>query len=223
MNSALTQASSNTDDVMTPPISVLIADDHVLLAEAVAAALQAPPRNFRTHLTANLEETYQAIKSETHFDLIMLDLRMPGMLGLKSVKEVIAAAAPTKVVLLSGNADTTLVRAAVDEGGLGLIPKTLSLKSLVSVVEFVLSGQVFVPAEDAGGRKAAESRGIAKLSEREVSILRFTADGRTNKEIASALGLTEVTIKMHMRAICRKLNARNRAHAVTISNEYGLL
>ncbi len=223
MNSALTQASSNTDDVMTPPISVLIADDHVLLAEAVAAALQAPPRNFRTHLTANLGETYLAIKSETHFDLIMLDLRMPGMLGLKSVKEVIAAAAPTKVVLLSGNADTTLVRAAVDEGGLGLIPKTLSLKALVSVVEFVLSGQVFVPAEDTIGRKAAESPGIANLGEREVSILRFTADGRTNKEIASALGLTEVTIKMHMRAICRKLNARNRAHAVTISNEYGLL
>ena len=145
------------------------------------------------------------------------------MLGLKSVKEVIAAAAPTKVVLLSGNADTTLVRAAVDEGGLGLIPKTLSLKALVSVVEFVLSGQVFVPAEDTIGRKAAESPGIANLGEREVSILRFTADGRTNKEIASALGLTEVTIKMHMRAICRKLNARNRAHAVTISNEYGLL
>lgn len=206
-----------------PQSSILIADDHILLADAVAMALAAPPRDYNTRIATTLDQTRSALASGTHFDLVMLDLKMPGMLGLKSINEVISLAAPTPVVLLSGNADRALVRSAVDNGARGLIPKTLPLKSLVSVVELVLSGQIFVPVDDLGDERKSRVATEAPLSERETGIVRLAAEGRRNKEIASAIGVTEVTVKMHMRAICRKLNARNRAHAVTICKERELL
>lgn len=203
--------------------SVLIADDHLLLAEAVAAALEAPPRYYETVLASNLAETMQALGSAVHFDLVLLDVRMPGMLGLKSINEVIRAATPTKVCLLSGEVDRALIHLAVENGARGLIPKTMSVKSLASVVEFVLSGQIFIPAAEQRDSKTGKSGDAAVLSDKEVGIVRLTSEGLINKEIATAIGTSEVSIKMHMRSICTKLDARNRAHAVAICRQRGLI
>jgi two-component system nitrate/nitrite response regulator NarP len=210
-------------DNAVKPLSILIADDHVLLAESVAAALSAPPRYFQTKIVSSFEETIAALTSGPNFDLVMLDLRMPGMLGLKSVNRVIEIASPTWVVLLSGNADRGVVQSAVNNGARGLIPKTLSLKAMISVVQVILSGQIFIPAADSRSISDTGGSDTGQLHEREVTILQLASEGRTNKEIASAIDATEVTIKMHMRSICRKLNARNRAHAVVISKERDLL
>lgn len=216
-------ANQNGEKKDTEMTSVLIADDHVLLAEAVAAALEAPPRNFQTQIVGSLEGTKAALTEGHNFDLVMLDIRMPGMMGLKSINEVIAAAAPTHVVLLSGNADRIMVQSAVENGARGLIPKTMSIKSLVSVVDLLMSGQVFLPAEDYGDTAKDTASSKTVLSKREAGILQLTSEGLTNKEIASTFGSNEVAVKMHMRSICRKLSARNRAHAVTLGKQLGLL
>jgi two-component system nitrate/nitrite response regulator NarL len=224
-----TKASDGTTTAAQVPTngteasSVLIADDHIMLAEAIAAALSAPPRQFTTEIATTLDQTKAALKSGRSFDLVMLDIRMPGMLGLKSIDEVIAAAGNTRVVLLSGNADKVMVQSAVENGARGLIPKTMSIKSVVSVVDFILSGQVFLPAEDYQEVGSASRDGTPVLSKRETGVLQLTSEGLTNKEIASAFGSTEVSVKMHMRAICRKLDARNRAHAVTLGKQLGIL
>lgn len=218
--------SEETGDSLenTPPTtSILIADDHLLLAEAVAAALEAPPRRYETSRASNLAETLMALASGVHFDLVLLDVRMPGMIGLKSIIEVIKAAEPTKVCLLSGEVDRSLIYLAVENGARGLIPKTLSLKSLASVVEFVLSGQIFIPADEKMDVKVNKSGDGAVLRDSEIGIVRLTSEGMINKEIASAMGISEVMVKMHMRAICGKLKARNRAHAVTICKQLGLV
>lgn len=216
---------SNTQEGVTLQTRhrALIADDHVLLAEAVAAALEAPPRGFETEITGTLQQTLDALKSEVPFDLILLDIRMPGMMGLKSVKDVIARATQSKVVLLSGNADKIMVQAAVANGARGLIPKTMSIQSLVSVVDFIMSGQVFLPASEYDEVTLASSQDKELLSKRELAVLHLTSEGLTNKEIATTLGANEVGVKMHMRSICRKLEAKNRAHAVTIGNQMGLI
>jgi two-component system, NarL family, nitrate/nitrite response regulator NarL len=200
---------------------ILLADDHVLLAEAIASAM-VRTQGYATVLAATLEQTLQELASGVKFDLVMLDLKMPGMMGLRSIKEVIAAAAPAKVVLISGNADRSLVQIAVENGARGLIPKTLPFESLISVVNLVLSGQVFIPAEG-WSEGAGTSDQSADLSDMEIGILRMASEGLTNKEIALAIGKTEVAIKMHMRSICRQLAARNRAHAVTIGLERSLI
>jgi len=203
--------------------SILIADDHLLLAEAVASALQAAPRFYKTMLTSNVSEVMDALASGMHFDLVLLDVRMPGMFGLKSIIEVIKAADPAKVCLISGEVDRTLIHLAVEKGALGLIPKTMSLKSLVSVVEFVMSGQIFIPANENWDRKNKKLNENNPLNETELRIVRLTSEGMINKEIAAAIGTSEMMVKMHMRSICSKLTARNRAHAVTMCREYGLL
>lgn len=206
-----------------PATSVLIADDHLLLAEAVAAALEAPPRFYETSRASNLAETLVALSSGVKFDLVLLDVRMPGMIGLKSIIEVIKAAEPTKVCLLSGEVDRALIYLAVENGARGLIPKTLSLKSLASVVEFVLSGQIFIPADEKRDVNVNKPGDGAVLRDNEIRIVRLTSEGMINKEIASAMGISEVMVKMHMRSICGKLKARNRAHAVTICKQLGLV
>jgi two-component system nitrate/nitrite response regulator NarL len=203
--------------------NILIADDHLLLAEAVAGALSSKPREFRTRITATLNETLQELSADLKFDLVLLDIKMPGMVGLKSVERVIAAAAPAQVVLMSGQADRAFVQSAVEKGARGLIPKTLPLRSLASAIEFVLSGQIFIPVDGCGGQWNDNRLGSSGLSDREASIVRLLSDGRTNKEIAAEFDDTETTVKMHMRVICRKLNARNRAHVVMIGKERNLI
>ena len=204
-------------------VSVLIADDHLLLAETVAESLKAAPRYYDTALASNLSEVLHALASGMIFDIVLLDVRMPGMFGLKSIVEVVKAAAPAKVCLFSGGVDRTLVHLAVENGACGFIPKTISVKSLASVVELVLSGQIFIPAQEQRAHENNELGENNQLNERELCIIRLTAEGLINKEIASYIGTSEMTIKMHMRLICSKLNARNRVHAVTLSREYGLL
>lgn len=205
------------------PTSILIADDHILLAEAIAGTLEAPLRSYETTLTKDLAGTLQALASGVHFDLVLLDVRMPGMMGLKSIIEVIQTADPTLVCLISGDVDRTLINLAIENGARGLIPKTMSLKSLASVVDFVLSGQIFVPSEGRQEDDVNKPRGRSLLNKKEIGIVRMAAEGLMNKEIAAAIGGSEVAVKTHMRTICAKLKARNRTHAAAICRQLGLL
>jgi two-component system nitrate/nitrite response regulator NarP len=203
--------------------SILIADDHLLLAEAVGRALSSKPREFRTCIAGTLDETLKELSAAIKFDLVLLDLKMPGMVGLKSVERVIAAAAPVKVVLMSGHADRAFVQSAIAKGARGLIPKTLPLRSLRSAIDLVLSGQIFIPVDGCGELWNSDLRESSGMSDREVNIARMLSDGKSNKEIASEFDETETTVKMNMRSICRKLNARNRAHVVMICKERNLI
>ncbi|MBY4893889.1 response regulator transcription factor [Rhodobacteraceae bacterium N5(2021)] len=213
-------AEAFDDDLQT---SILLADDHLLLAEAVAAALSSKPREFRTRISATLDEALAELGAGHSFDLVLLDVKMPGMLGLKSVERVIAAAEPAQVVLISGQVDRAFVQSAVEKGARGLIPKTLPLRSLASAIDLVLSGQIFLPATAYGEPWNSADASSAGLSDRELNIVRLLAIGSTNKEIANEFADTETTVKMQMRAICRKLNARNRAHVVLIAKENNLI
>ena len=204
-------------------ISILVADDHLLLADAVAKALSSKPRAFRTRVVATLDEALQELRAARKFDLVLLDIKMPGMVGLKSVERVIAAAMPGQVVLMSGQVDRAFVEAAVKKGARGLIPKTLPLRSLASAIDFVLSGQIFIPMDGYGEQLNDIHVGSSGLSDRELNIVRLLSGGKTNKQIANEFDDTETTVKMHMRGICRKLNASNRAHVVMICKERSLI
>lgn len=208
-----------------PPkiIRVLIADDHLALAEAVGNALCAPPRAFQTEIATNFSDAMKLLSNEHSFDLVILDVKMPGMIGLKSITDAITAAKPVPVLLMSGNPDRALVQLSVEQGGRGIIPKSLSLLSLVSLVDFVLTGQTFIPSADIKESNEIKNKGTEKLNTTEIRILNLTSEGLRNKEIASAIGVTEVTIKMHMRSICQKLGARNRAHSVMLAKERGII
>jgi len=201
--------------------NILVADDHNLLAEAICTMVNARD-GFEASTTDSLPGVMAVLAEQPDIDLILLDLKMPGMNGLHSIKDVIAKAGPAKVVLFTGYVDAHFVQAAVKEGCYGLIPKTIPLKSLNSVIDLILSGQVFMPIQTGGTDPAAGASGH-NLSDKELAVLRLAADGLTNKEVARNMNVTEVTVKMHMRSICKKLNARNRAHAAVISREKSII
>jgi two-component system nitrate/nitrite response regulator NarP len=202
-------------------MKILLADDHNLLAEAIGNMLNAQPGN-EAITTDSYDGILSLLAEHSDFDIVLLDLKMPGMVGISSVKNVIEKAAPAKVVLFTGLVDRHFLHNALELGCKGLIPKTMPLQSLNSVLQLIMSGQTFVPM-DATASGLDKSGAEHDLSEKELFVLRLAADGLTNKEIARDMGANEVTVKMHMRSICKKLGARNRAHAAMISRERSLI
>jgi two-component system, NarL family, nitrate/nitrite response regulator NarL len=199
---------------------VLLADDHRLIGEAVAALLSTTD-SFSVDTAETFDETISRLVNDGPYDIVMLDLRMPGLVGLEAVRQVVEKADKGQVVLFSANADRHTLNRSIEMGVRGLIPKTMPLQSLVSVLRLIESGQMFIPAEAAEDKKTAGERD--KLSDVELHVLRLAAVGLTNKHIAKDMDQSETTIKMHMRTICRKLGARNRAHAATIGRDMSII
>ena len=202
-------------------LKLLLADDHNLLVEAVSTMLNSMP-NYEAITTDTLNGAISLLTEHGDFDIVLLDLKMPGMTGLESVQKVVKSAGDGKVVLFTGMVDRHFLTSALELGCKGLIPKTMPLKSLDSVIQLIVSGQIFVPMDtaSAGADNAGKDH---NLSDKELYVLRQAADGMTNKEIARDMDASEVTVKMHMRSICKKLGARNRAHAAMISRERALI
>ncbi|MFU8881555.1 MAG: response regulator [Rhodobacterales bacterium] len=199
---------------------VLLADDHRLIGEAVATLLSSN-QQFSVDTAETFDETISCLKTSGPYDIIMLDLRMPGLVGLDGVRQVVEQAGSGQVVLFSANADRHTLGRAIEMGVRGLIPKTMPLQSLVSVLRLIESGQMFVPADALDEKQP--TTGKDKLSDTELYVLRMAAAGLTNKRIALDMDQSETTIKMHMRAICKKLGAHNRAHAAVIGRDMSLI
>ncbi|MDP5334787.1 MAG: response regulator transcription factor [Paracoccaceae bacterium] len=199
---------------------VLLADDHRLIGEAVAAMLANTGR-FQVETAETFDEAVECLKNSDAFDIVMLDLRMPGMVGMESVRRIVEDAGKGQVVLFSATADRHTLNRAMELGVRGLIPKTMPLQSLVSVLRLIESGQKFVPTSAMNEKQGAAEH--EKLNDVELYVLRLAASGLTNKHIANDLDQSETTVKMHMRSICKKLGARNRAHAAVIGRDTALI
>lgn len=158
---------------------------------------------------------------------------MPGMRSAQTVEEVVEAFPDAAVVLVSGMADFEDIKRAVDAGARGFLPKTLSSDLFAGAIAMVLAGGTFLPAEilqrngtQAAPRPAADGNGLnlaAKLTPRQQQVLVQLASGATNKEIGRNLAIAEVTVKLHIRQILRRINARNRAEAASIATRAGLI
>jgi two-component system, NarL family, nitrate/nitrite response regulator NarL len=202
---------------------VLIADDHDLVRETVAAFLQADG-DFETETATTLAEALEKMKLGTRFDLVLLDYNMPGMNGLEGLQKARAENGESTVAILSGTMPKKVAQQALDAGAIGFLPKTMSAKSLVNAIRFMAAGETFVPFSLTQEEEVAPIGPALKgLSERELQVLSGLCRGFANKEIARELDLQEVTIKLHVKTLCRKLGARNRTHAAMIAKENGLV
>lgn len=201
-------------------ISVLLMDDHSLITDLVSKFLSVDG-GFRIDCVGDLSAGLDRIRAEGHYDVVLLDVILPGLSGLQQVIEVVEANANGAVVLFSGAISQSYVEKAVRVGARGFIPKTLPLKALTSVIRLVASGQSFVPADFINLPERAQTAERGQLSQLETTVLQLLAQGLANKEIAFRLAISEASVKMHVRAICRKLGARNRTHAVILYKQQG--
>lgn len=199
---------------------LLVADDHDLVREAIASFLQNSDGISVVETAATLDEALRIATGEYVFDLILLDYEMPGMSGLRGLARMKEAVGKVPVALLSGTAAPSIAKDAIAAGAAGFVPKTLSSKSMVSAVKFMAMGEIYAPFDF---MQQAEAKTVGDLTERETAVLQGLCEGKSNKEIARDLDLQEVTIKLHVKTLSRKLEARNRTHAAMIAKERNLV
>ncbi len=202
---------------------ILIADDHDLVRDMIGELLTREA-DCQVLAASTLDEVLDLMQVEDAFDLVLLDYSMPGMNELEGLTRVIEAGHGQPVALISGVASKAIAEKALAAGAAGFLPKTVKAKSMVHAVSFMASGEIYVPVSF----MAAEEQGVEavrrrNLTERELEVLSGLYAGRSNKEIGLQLDLREVTVKLHVKTLSRKLGARNRTHAAMIAKDIGLL
>jgi DNA-binding NarL/FixJ family response regulator len=207
---------------------ILIADDHTLVRQGLMPFFKALDPAIEVLEAGSLDEAMTVAAAAEALDLILLDLKMPGMRGVQGLVAMCEAYPGIPVVILSGSVESEDVMECADAGAAGYLPKTLNATAMINALRLVLSGERYFPSfAFSAPRKVVEephidaSNPLSHLEDRERVILGMVVEGRTNKEIARALDLQEVTIKVQTRNIYRKLGAANRSQAVRIAMENG--
>ena len=204
-------------------LRILIADDHDMVRETIAMFLDADGATV-TEAACDLAGALDKIKSEPPYDLVLLDYTMLGMKGLQGLQTVLGINEGRPVGLISGTATRLIAEQALEMGAIGFLPKTLPAKSLVNAVRFMAAGETYAPVTFMSGKDNPEETDFEKaLSERERQVLRGLMSAQSNKEIARDLDLQEVTIKLHVKTLCRKLDAKNRTDAAIIARDAGFV
>jgi DNA-binding NarL/FixJ family response regulator len=215
-------------------MKILLADDHHLLRDGLKLLMKRLDDDHDVEIVEAdyFARAFELAQSIDGLNLIILDLSMPGMDGLKGLDRMCETCPDVPVVILSGTYDRKLVLDALQRGAQGYIPKTLGGRAMLSALQLVLSGEKFVPSiilddddqsllAGQGDADFPADNPIHHLTRRERDVLAVLVEGHPNKEIARQLGLQEVTVKVHLKGVFRKLGATNRTQAVRIAHKLG--
>lgn len=220
-------------------MKLIIADDHTLFRDALLQYIERAEPDSEVLVAADLQTVFQYLESGEDPDLILLDYRMPGMYGVDGLRQLKDKYPHKNVALMSGVAEQEDIQEAIEIGISAYFPKTMSGKALIRAIQLVLAGERFFSFEtdtkgfmpsyyddqDQNGellKKENVPDSAKRLTQREHEVLGYLLEGASNKEIANDLDLQVVTIKLHVRGICRKLGAKNRTQAALLAKEYGL-
>ena len=189
---------------------ILLADDHTLVRQTVASFLEQNCAH-EVEQSGTLQDTLDKIKTDGKFDIVLLDLDMPGMDGLLGLETIIKAYPDQRVVLLTSNTSYSTVLASMDLGARGYIVKSAGTAVLRNALDLIFTGERFISSgtSNSSADFFAQDR-INSLKASQRKILRLLKRGDSNKEISASLGVSEASVKMHIREMCRKLETKNR-------------
>lgn len=209
-------------------MQLLIADDHKLVLEALAAYLKKLAPDVEITQAPSFGSAFDILGEEGAFDLVILDLHMPGMNGLEGLQRLKAKFPNLPTVVISGQATNEQAREALNKGASGFLPKDVSGEAMLKALELVLAGEVYVPSMALTMEKGSSGKydfdqenPMSDLTMRELEVLGLLTQGCSNKEIADNLGLKYVTIAYHLKNIYRKLGVKNRTGAVNKAIKLG--
>lgn len=190
------------------------------MRDGIAALVQCQPDMQVVGEAANGAEAVERF-AELQPDVTLMDLQMPRMDGLQAIQLIRKQAPKARLLVLTTYKGDIQAWRALKEGAAGYLVKTALRASLLDAIRTVHAGGRWVPADIAVD--LARHAGDEMLTDREVEVVRFIAQGHSNREVGALLSVTEDTIKARVKSILLKLNARDRTHAVTIALQRGLL
>jgi DNA-binding NarL/FixJ family response regulator len=212
-------------------MKLLVVDDHPVLRAGLCALLSQLGNDVIVLQAGNAEDGLGLVAQNPDLDIVLLDIAMPGMDGFQAIAEFGRLRPELPVIVLSSSESAKDVREALSQGALGYIPKSANQQTLLSAVRLVMNGDLYVPPlilDEADTPRSPhfpsrENVGSPALTARQVAVLRSISEGRSNKEIAFELGLSEKTVKAHITALFKILNVVNRTQAASTGREIGLI
>jgi DNA-binding NarL/FixJ family response regulator len=225
---------SSAADVELARMKILVVDDHALIREALHGVLQELKPEAGVIDASSCREALQLAQANAGaLDLVLLDLGLPDGDGFDTLGELRDLYPAVAIVVLSASKDRDSVTKALDLGALGFIPKSASRAVMVSALQLVLAGGIYVPPEilqrpqdapmsaPASAPMPAPSPSELGLTERQIDVLALMMQGKSNKAVCRELDLAEATVKNHITAILRALKVTNRTEAVLAVAAFG--
>ena len=202
------------------PIRILVVDDHFMVRMGLSASLNVEP---------DIEVVAEAANGETALDLyelhrpslVLMDLRLPGMSGADCTAALVRRFPDVRILILSTHSSEEEIYRAMQAGARGYIVKSIVREELLRAVREVHRGRQYLDPVVAS--HLAERRSHRPLSSREVEVLKMVAKGFGNKEIAGALNIAEVTVKLHVSHVIEKLEVNDRTQAATVALRRGII
>lgn len=216
----LWRMESSLGEIPRNPRHILIAEDHPLYREALRTVINRSWAHAELSEACTQSEVLTHADSDDAFDLVILDLNIPGAAGLSCLIKLRAAAPLTPILVVSGLDDPGMISEVVIAGATGYVSKSASREVLIDAIRAIMNGGTYLPAAALAAMRSrklnvSERKRDAgnELTAQQHRVLRLLAEGLSNKQIARELKISEITVKVHVSSILKKLGVANRVKA----------
>lgn len=202
---------------------ILIVDDHASFCEGLIAALRATRSEYHADFNNDPEAAVESLASSTDYDLLIIDLMMPGMGGIEMIRRL--SSNPTPIMVLSSVQDVVIIRQLFELGIVGFVPKSYSVHQIVAAIEVCRAGELYLPEslQQEINTSQDSTSALLELTPRQIEVLRCLDKGLSNHGIADALSVSEATIKSHINNLFKTLEVHNRVSCLREARRLGLL
>jgi NarL family two-component system response regulator LiaR len=212
---------------MSPPIRVVLVDDHQVLADALTLLLRTQDDVDVLAVVPDAEKALRIV-DEMQPDVVVMDVDLPGMNGITATRRIVATQPDTRVIVLTALMDPEVVEGAAAAGAIGFVSKQRAADDLLGAIRAGARGEEVFQTSDLqklwnGKVTAGERAGIFQLTSREIEVLQALTDGLSTNEVASSLFLSRRTVQGHVQSILTKLQVRSKLEAVLYGLRHGLV
>lgn len=208
-------------------MKILIADDHALFRDGLALRLEEIAPEAAILQASSYSQVFKILNTEPDIDVLILDVEMQDMPWLESLKKIHTLAPKMKIIVVSASEDSRTIRTILATGVKGYIPKRSEVKVFNNALKLIIEGGSYVPPNllenTTINALSGRNIGIKTLTTRQSQVLDLIAQGKSNKQIAYDMGVSESTVKLHINALLRSLHVSNRTQAVITAQKIGLI
>lgn len=207
-------------------MKILIADDHALFRDGLELTLKQLDKDAQIIQAESYAQAQQILKNDTHLKLIIVDLEMPDKDWNEGLDTLMKEVPSAHFVVISASEDAKIIRQAMEKGISGYITKRSEPKIITAALKLILEGGTYLPPvilENITNTKSISDNKNGNLTARQSEVLQYISHGLSNKQIAYEMGVSEATVKLHINAMLKTLNATNRTQALVNAQKMGLI